>query len=89
MGQIAAGTGFVQQAVGDIAFAQGDGGTEHIGRHLHMMVLLIVALDAVHHGQRVGNAGLLHPHGLEAAFQRRILFDVLSIFVERGRTDQA
>jgi len=95
MGQIAAGAGFVQQvngligqeAVGDIPFAQGDGGAEHIGRHLHMMVLLVVALDAVHHGQRVGHAGLLHPHGLEAAFQRLILFNVLAVLVEGGGTD--
>ena len=33
----------------DIALTQGDSGRKHIGRHLHMMVLLVVVLDAVHH----------------------------------------
>ena len=95
MGQIAAGAGFVQQVdgligqitVGDIPLTQGDSGAEHIGRHLHMMVLLVVALDAVHHGQRIGHAGLFHPHGLEAALQRLILLDILAVLVEGGGTD--
>ena len=31
--------------------------------------------------------GLIDQHGLEAAFERGILFDVLAIFVERGGAD--
>ena len=95
MGQIAARTGLVQQvdgligqvAVGDIPFTQGDGGAEHIGGHLHMVVLLVVVLDAVHHGQRIGDTGLLDPDGLEAAFQRLILLDILAVLVEGGGAD--
>ena len=96
VGQIAAGAGLVQQvdgligqvAVGDVPFAQGDGCAQHIGGHLHMVVLLVVVLDAVHHGQRIGDAGLLHPHGLEAALQGLILLDILAVLVEgRGTND--
>ena len=95
VGQIAAGAGLVQQvdglirqvAVGDIALAQGDGGAEHIGRHLHMVVLLVIALDAVHHSDGIGHTGFLHPHGLEAALQCLILLDVLAVLVEGGGTD--
>ena len=93
--QIAAGTGFVQQvdglirqkAVGDVPLAQGDHRRKHLGGHLHMMVLLVIALDAVHHGKGVCHAGLLHPHRLEAALQRLILFDVLAVLVEGGGAD--
>ena len=95
MGQIAAGTGLVQQvdglvgqvAVGDIPLTQGHSGVQHIGRHLHMVVLLVVVLDAAHHGQRISNAGFLHPHGLEPALQRLVLLDILAVLVEGGGTD--
>ena len=93
--QIAAGAGLVQQvdglvrqkAVGDVTLAQGDHRRKHLGGHLHMMVLLVVALDAVHHGKGVGYAGLLHPHRLEAALQRLIFFDVLAVLGKGGGTD--
>ena len=93
--QIAAGAGFVQQvdglvrqvAVGDIAFAQGDGGAQHLGGHLHMVMLLVVVLDAVHHGQGVSHAGFLHPHRLEAALQCLILLDVLAVLGEGRSAD--
>ena len=93
--QIAAGAGFVQQVdglirqktVGDVALAQGDHRRKHLGGHLHMMVLLVVALDAVHHGKGVGYAGLFHPHRLETAFQRLIFFNVLAVLGKGGGTD--
>ena len=95
MRQIAAGAGFVQQVdglvrqktVGDVPLAQGDHRRKHLGGHLHMMVLLVVALDAVHHRKGVGYAGLLHPHGLEAAFQRLIFFNILAVLGKGGGTD--
>ena len=95
VGQITAGTGLVQQvdglvgqiAVGDIPLAQGHGGVQHIGGHLHMVVLLVVMLDAAHHGQRISDAGFLHPHGLEPALQRLVLLDILAVLVEGGGTD--
>ena len=95
MCQIAAGAGFVQQVdglirqktVGDIALAQGDHRRKHLGGHLHMMVLLVVALDAVHHRKGVRYAGLFHPHRLETAFQRLIFFDVLAVLGKGGGAD--
>ena len=51
------------------------------------MVLLVVALDAVHHGKGVGYAGLLHPHRLETALQRLIFFDVFTVLGKGGGTD--
>ena len=52
-----------------------------------MMMLLVIALDAVHHGKGVGHAGLFHPHRLEAALQRLIFFDVLAVLGKGGGTD--
>ena len=52
-----------------------------------MMVLLVVVLDAVHHSKGIGHAGFFHPHGLETAFQRLILLDILAVLVEGGGTD--
>ena len=52
-----------------------------------MVVLLVVVLDAAHHGQRISNAGFLHPHGLEPALQRLVLLDILAVLVEGGGTD--
>ena len=51
------------------------------------MVLLVVALDAVHHGKGVGYAGLLHPHRLETAFQCLIFFNVLAVLGKGGGAD--
>ena len=93
--QIAAGAGFVQQVdglirqktVGDVALAQGDHRRKHLGGHLYMVVLLVVALDAVHHGKGVGYAGLLHPHRLETALQRLIFFNVLAVLGKGGSAD--
>ena len=93
--QITAGAGFVQQVnglirqktVGDVALAQGDHRRKHLGGHLHMMVLLVVALDAVHHRKGVGYAGLFHPHRLETALQRLIFFNILAVLGKGGGAD--
>ena len=93
--QIAAGAGLVQQVdglirqktIGDVPLAQGDHRRKHLGRHLHMMVLLVIALDAVHHGKGVGYAGLLHPHRLETALQRLIFFNILAVLGKGGSAD--
>ena len=51
------------------------------------MVALVIALDALHQGNGVGKAGLFHLHGLEAALQRLILFDVLAVLGKGGGAD--
>ena len=51
------------------------------------MVLFIVALDAADDRRRVLDGRLRHRDGLEAAFERRVFFDVLAVFGERRRAD--
>ena len=95
MAQIAAGAGFVQKvnglirqiSIGDIALGKAYRGGQHIAGHLHAVVLFIVALDALHHGQRIAHAGLFHLNGLEAAFQRLIFFNEFAVFVKGGGAD--
>ena len=48
---------------------------------------LVLVLDAAQDADRVLDARLAHEHGLEAPRQRRVLLDVLAVFVERGRAD--
>ncbi len=50
---------------------------------MHLVALLQPAQDA----DGVLDRGLVHEDRLEAPFQRRVLLDVLAVFVERGRAD--
>ena len=52
-----------------------------------MVVLLVILLDAVHDGQRIGHAGLFHADRLEAALESLILLDILAVLVEGGGAD--
>src|SRR6267142_4870207 len=47
----------------------------------------VALLQAAQNRDRVFNRRLTHEHRLEAPLQRRILFDVLAILIERGRPD--
>ena len=51
------------------------------------MVRLIVVGDTLEDFQRVLDAGLRHRHRLEAPLQRRVLLDILAVFVEGGGSD--
>ena len=51
------------------------------------MVQLVFLLDAAQDADRVLDRRLAHEHRLEAPRQRRVLLDVLAVFVERGRAD--
>jgi len=53
----------------------------------HAMVHLEALTQPPKDGNGVLDRGLIHQHGLEAAFQRRVLFDVLAVLVEGGRAD--
>ena len=80
--------GFVgQEAVGDVAV--GEHGGAHQGGVLdaHAVVHFVALLQAAQDGDGVFDRGLIHHHGLEAAFEGGILFDVLAVFVERGGAD--
>ena len=48
---------------------------------------LIVLLDALEYGERVLDGGLVHHDRLEPALQRRVLFNIFPVFVERCGAD--
>ena len=76
-----------QEPVGNVAVAEDRGG--HQARILDAdAVMDFVALaQAAEDGNGVFDRRLIDQNGLEAAFESRVLFDVLAIFVERGRAD--
>ena len=53
------------------------------------MVHLVAVFQTTEDADRVLDRRLTDEHLLEATFQRRVLFDVLAVFVERGGADQA
>ncbi len=51
------------------------------------MVQLVLLLDAAQDRDRILDGRLGDEYRLEAARQRRVLFDVLAVFIQRGRAD--
>ena len=76
-----------QEPVGDIPLRQQHRLPQHALRDGHPVVRLIVVGDTLEDLQRVLDAGLRHRHRLEAPLQRRILLDILAVFVEGGGSD--
>ena len=76
-----------QEPVGDVAIAEDGGG--HQGRILDAdAVMDFVALaQAAEDRNGVFDRRLVDQNGLETALESGVLFDVLAIFVERGRAD--
>ncbi len=82
--------GFVgQEAVGDVALRELGGGDEGGIFDFDIVVRFVAGLQAAENGDGVVDDGFADVDGLEAAFQGGIFFDVLAIFVERGRADAA
>ncbi len=52
------------------------------------MVDLVALLEPAEDGDGVLHRGLVHEDGLEPAFERRVLLDVLAVLVERRRPDE-
>ena len=78
-----------EEAVGDVAV--GEHGRRHQGRvlDLHLVVDLVLLLQAAQDGDGVLDGGLLDQHGLEAPLERGVLLHVLSVLVERRGADAA
>jgi len=76
-----------QEAVGDVAVGEGDGGDEGVVLDAHAVVQLETLAESAQDGDGVLDARLVHEHGLETALQRGVLLDVLAVFVERGGAD--
>ena len=78
-----------QEAVGDVAVGQRRRGDQRRVGDPHLVVDLVLALEAAQDRDRVLDARLLDEHRLEAALERGVLLDVLAVLVERGRADGA
>ncbi len=76
-----------QEPVGDIAVRQRRRGDDGGVGDAHVMVRLVFLLEAAQDRDRVLDGRLGDEHRLEAPRQRRVLLDMLSILVERGRAD--
>ena len=78
-----------QEAVGDVAVAEGGGGDQRGIGDRDLVVRLVALLEAAQDGDRVLHRRLADVDRLEAPLERRVLLDVLLVLVERGGADGA
>ena len=76
-----------QEAVGDVAVGERRRGDDRGIGDAHAMVRLVPVLQPPQDRDRVLDRRLGDEHRLEAPRERRVLLDMLAIFVERGRAD--
>ena len=76
-----------QEAVGDVAVGQRRRRDERAIGDAHAVVQLVFLLQAAQDRDRVLDRRLVDEHRLEAPGQRRVLLDMLAVFIERGRAD--
>ena len=76
-----------QEAVGDVAIGQRRRGDDRRIGDADAVMGLVSVLEAAQDRDRVLDRRLGDEHRLEAPRQRRVLLDMLAIFVERGRAD--
>ncbi len=82
--------GLVRQlASGDVAVGQGGGGHQGTVGDGNLVVRLVAFLQPTQDRDGVINARLAHVHLGEAAFQGRVLLNVLAVLIQRGGADQA
>ncbi|MNM52088.1 hypothetical protein D3C81_631600 [compost metagenome] len=80
--------GLVRQlTVGDVAVRQRRRRDDGRVGDLHAVVHRVALLQATQDRNGVFHRRFTHEHLLETALQRGILFDVLAVFVQRGRAD--
>jgi hypothetical protein len=78
-----------EEAVGDVAVAEGGRRDERGVLDAHLVVVLVALLEPAEDRDRVLDARLADHDGLEAALERGVLLDVLAVLVERRRADRA
>ena len=82
--------GFVrQEAVADVAVRQGRRRDDRSIGDAHAVMHFVLLLQAAQDRDRVLDRWLADIHRLETPLERSILFDVLAVFIERGRADAA
>ncbi len=80
--------GFVgQEAVGDIAIGEHGSGNQRAILDAHTMMGFVAFLQAAQDADGILDRGLLDHDGLETAFKRGILFDMLAVLIKGGRAD--
>ena len=76
-----------EAAARDVAAGELDGRLEGRIGDAHTVVGFVTVAEALQDLHRLGLARGLHHHDLEPAVERRILFDVFAVFIERGGAD--
>ncbi len=76
-----------QETIGDIAVGERGRGDERVVVDAHAVVDLVALFQAAEDGNGVLHRRLIDLHGLEAALERGVLFDILAVLVERRRAD--
>ena len=77
-----------QEAVSDVAIGEVGGGHERAIGDMHAVEDLVLLLEATQDRDGVLDGRLAHHNGLETTGERRVLLDVLAVFVKRGRADR-
>ncbi len=75
-----------QLPIGNVAMAEPCRRDDGAITDVYTVVDLIAFFEATQDGDGVFHRGLIHLHLLETAFQGRVLFDVLAVFIQRRRT---
>ena len=77
-----------QETVGDVAIGEVGSCHERAIGDMHAVEDLVLLLQATQDRNGVLDGRLAHHNGLETTGERRVLFDVLAVLVERGRADR-
>ena len=77
-----------QEAVGDVAIREVGSCHERAIGDMHTVEDLVLLLQTTQDRNGVLDGRFAHHNGLETTGERRVLLDVLAVFVERGRADR-
>ena len=77
-----------QETVGDVAIGEVGSCHERAIGDMHAVEDLVLLLEATQDRDGVLDGRLAHHNGLETTGERRVLLDVLAVFVERSRADR-
>ena len=78
-----------EEAVGDVAMREGDGGDEGIVLNAHMVVVLVALFESAQDGDGVFGRGFVDEHRLETTLEGFVLLEILLVLLEGGSTDAA
>ena len=76
-----------EETVGNVAVTERGGGDDRVVGDLDAVEDLIAGFQTTQDGDGILDGWLLHEDGLEPALECGILFDILPVFVQRGRAD--